>query len=668
MAKITFITLYDQSSIGIRIMSRILNDAGHQSNIIYLKAMKLDPLDTPNQGEAIGQIIYDGKLFACIKDMWTHQEANILIEKLKSDNPDIIGLSNRSPIDKWCFGLIDLIKINFPDKILLAGGFGPFLNPESYLKYVDFVAFGECEETILDIADTINAGKSISHINNLIYKLNGKIIRNSVNPPKKNIDQFPFPLYDTPGICQIDNNTLIESDPGIASGDYPILAQRGCTAVCSYCSSGQFRKLYKLYGYTIPPVRFRSVNNIIQELKENINKSGCIKKVRFVNDYLTGPKNYLIKLFNRYKNEINLPFFAQLHAYQITESPEIFNVACEAGLVEGTIGIQHGDESFCSDIFHRKMGNNTIIKAANLYYSKKIKTAYHFITDIAVEKRENFLKSLSIIPNLPMKYGSIVVSKLQVFPFSPLQQILEENNKGTCDQNNRWYINGIMYYLRSIFDNNTFEKLFTSIYDSIDDFSFSSHDSINIFFTELIAELKNNDISILQSPLVKIPQFFKALISDSEMIRREFIKNENQIILALKKNPYDALDDVLFESSSFAELFISFLKRESITGFGPSEFMANLYKSYLDDFASKPVAIWGAASGFISMKEIFSKSNIEAFIDNDLSKHETFINSIPVKPPYYLKNRDIPVFICSNFKKQIYNQIKANFSHLSIVP
>ena len=35
MAKVTFITLYDQYSLGVRIMSSMLRNAGHECNIIY---------------------------------------------------------------------------------------------------------------------------------------------------------------------------------------------------------------------------------------------------------------------------------------------------------------------------------------------------------------------------------------------------------------------------------------------------------------------------------------------------------------------------------------------------------------------------------------------------------------------------------------------------------
>ena len=99
---------------------------------------------------------------------------------------------------------------------------------------------------------------------------------------------------------------------------------RGCVGKCSYCSAGQWVKMYRDYGaVSVRPHRIRPIDHIIEELK--LVKAKGFEYISFIESYLTGPKPFLMEFFKRYKKEIGLRFSAYLLYSQISENPDILD-------------------------------------------------------------------------------------------------------------------------------------------------------------------------------------------------------------------------------------------------------------------------------------------------------------------------------------------------------
>ena len=112
MAKITLITLYDDHSTGVRIMSNVLREHGHESNIIFFKISmnRVIPYDKEKPLESI--ILHDGKLMTWCPsgDPWTQKEIDLLIRKIEQQSPQIIGISYRSIFDNDIASLRELFE------------------------------------------------------------------------------------------------------------------------------------------------------------------------------------------------------------------------------------------------------------------------------------------------------------------------------------------------------------------------------------------------------------------------------------------------------------------------------------------------------------------------------------------------------------------------------
>jgi len=104
------------------------------------------------------------------------------------------------------------------------------------------------------------------------------------------------------------------------------------------------------------------------------------------------------------------------------------------------------------------------------------------------------------------------------------------------------------------------------------------------------------------------------------------------------------------------------------TRFGSPAFLRQIYKRYLEEINGGEILIWGCGGFFRQIEEIFYDCQIHAFIDNNYETALSPVTSISVKRPNYLKQCELPVFICSNFKEDICQQIRTDYPHISIIP
>jgi radical SAM superfamily enzyme YgiQ (UPF0313 family) len=585
-------------------MASVLLDAGHESNIIYFKIPREFSKDKPHP-DPIGYEVIGGHhlLSGSVKDdnPWTKEEESLLIDRLVNSNPDIIGFSTRSLFDRFCIPLLKNIQKALPKKIIVAGGYGPMLNTDFYLEAADYVAFGEGEGTILNIANFFEQGKPLTNIHNLIFKQNGRVIHNAVSEPGKKIAEINYRNTHQLEIFCIDNNREDTGDPAAPdmAHESPVLAGRGCAGSCSYCSAGQWEDLHRQQGCRIRSRRLRSVESIIEELKQV--KARGYRELYFLDSYLVGPKSFLMELFEQYREQIALPFSANLYPKQIARFPNILDAACKAGLQKVVLGIQHGSEDFRRNYFNRAISNQQLLDIARMYHERKIQTEYHVIAGIPFESEESFEESLDFISKLPMDHAFLLVFRLNVFPNSPLSQKIEDNGLPMEFNQYEWLFRGLLYYLRTLASDSQFYKFRNRLRD---------------YFSENRQQLYDQNIN---------------LIDVIDLISRGFKENH-------------------------------------MTSFGPLEILTGVYKEYLKEWSGETVLVWGAGSGFQDYKSLFDDVSIGAFIDSDPEKEGQKIDGITVQNPSFLKNQELPVFICSHYKKEIYQQLRKDYPHISLIP
>jgi anaerobic magnesium-protoporphyrin IX monomethyl ester cyclase len=165
--------------------------------------------------------------------------------------PYMFGLSCLTAHVVRAYQLADMIKGEFPDSIVVAGGLHPTALPEEALNtgHVDYVVRGEGEEVMLQLYRALRGGGDPTRLRGISFRRDGEVVHNPeapLIPELDDIPMFPYELFEHP-----------KYDMGF------ITSSRGCPYKCTYCSQRM------LTGTTY---RYKSAERIVEELDILINR------------------------------------------------------------------------------------------------------------------------------------------------------------------------------------------------------------------------------------------------------------------------------------------------------------------------------------------------------------------------------------------------------------
>ena len=166
---------------------------------------------------------------------------------------------------------IKLIRRYRPHVPVVFMGPAPTQFPERFLVDENtYVVRGEPELTTAELFWTLESGGSLEGVRGISYiDSTGGIRHNGFRPLIEDLDFLPFPARDLvpPRLRAKYSNPKLKCSPYTAA-----VTTRNCPFRCIYCvpSSLSFaRELeYKRHFNKKPPVKMRSVDNVIQELEE----------------------------------------------------------------------------------------------------------------------------------------------------------------------------------------------------------------------------------------------------------------------------------------------------------------------------------------------------------------------------------------------------------------
>lgn len=203
---------------------------------------------------AVGTIIAYCENDTLIKSEYNFSDIVFCREKLekavgKMKSPYIAAFSCSVWNTEYNKALAKLVKEKYPDCIIVFGGHSvsedvSLLEQEDY---IDILMFGEGEETFCSLLHGLSAG-SISDVNNIAYRIDGKIIKT----PRKcydNIENYPSPYLS--GVF----DKILKSNPDV---DFLAVLEtnRGCPYACSYCDWCAGRKM-----------RFFPIEKVMKEIE-----------------------------------------------------------------------------------------------------------------------------------------------------------------------------------------------------------------------------------------------------------------------------------------------------------------------------------------------------------------------------------------------------------------
>jgi radical SAM superfamily enzyme YgiQ (UPF0313 family) len=279
--------------------------------------------------------------------IWKFEEDKVE-EKIKNFNPKLIAFSTVSDQFELTKEIVKFIHANHKIPIII-GGTHAMVAPEECIELdgVIGVCIGEGEEAIVELANYIEKEEDYSKVRNFWIKKDGKIIKNPQRPLIKDLDALPFPdreLFKG----YIDTSNEIE-----------FMGARGCPYQCSYCINKVLQNSYGIAGF----VRYRSVDNLIKEIKEVLSKYRS-PKILFHDDTFTLNKKWLSEFAEKYPKEIRLPYIANGRVETLNE--DIIQLLKSSGCIELKIGVESGNEKIRREVLKRNMSNEQIINAFRL--------------------------------------------------------------------------------------------------------------------------------------------------------------------------------------------------------------------------------------------------------------------------------------------------------------
>jgi radical SAM superfamily enzyme YgiQ (UPF0313 family) len=287
-----------------------------------------------------------------IVDMEAHQvNVDDLLTIVREYSPDIIGLTATTPVYQNTKALGRVIRERFPDITLGIGGVHATIVGREIMDecpQFDFQVRGEGEQTIIEIMEALDAGRSLAGIGGVIYRENGQVIENPPRQLTHNLDGLPMPARHL-----LDPDLYKHYLPGKGYIKYAgIFTSRGCPFECTFCSQ------HTMYGRK---VRWHSLDRVIDELRMVTGEMG-VRHVIIMDETLTLKRKRVLAFCEAIK-EAGLEFTWEGWTVASTIDEELLRAMKEAGLIRLSFGIESGDP----EILKRIKKGITLEQVRNAY-------------------------------------------------------------------------------------------------------------------------------------------------------------------------------------------------------------------------------------------------------------------------------------------------------------
>jgi radical SAM superfamily enzyme YgiQ (UPF0313 family) len=195
---------------------------------------------------------------------------------------------------------------------------------------IDAVVTGEGEITVVEMLERLSEGSSLSGVQGIIFRENGKIIKEAPRPLIMDLDSLPFPARELLG----DPNRYIP--PAATYKRKPVavvITSRGCDRRCIFC--------FQIDKEREHGIRYRTVDNVMDEL-ELCQRQGY-REIKFIDDTFVADYERAMEMAQEIKSrKLNFTWFASTCVNQVDKRllRHFKDAGCWAILLGAESGVQ----------------------------------------------------------------------------------------------------------------------------------------------------------------------------------------------------------------------------------------------------------------------------------------------------------------------------------------
>ena len=340
-------------------------------------------------------------------------------EKIKSEKPDVFGISILSNSRISALKLTKMVKEVSPNTTIIAGGVHTTCLYDQVLNNypIDYTVIGEGEITFIELLNAIKQKKQISvfkKINGIAFKYNGKILKTPPRERIRNLDSLPFPKHEF-------------FDRIIKKYKFAqIMSSRGCPFNCAFCPSSVHWGRFMIQ---------RSAKNVLKEMKYLVKKYPYINYIAFTDDeFICNNKRIidLCKMILKDKLKIKWKCLGRVSSL----NDELVSWMKKAGCMEIIFGVESGSQRILDNI-GKKVKVSQIINAFKVCKKYNIKTAFLSIVGLPGENSKSAMETAILAKKLRVPTEPAI---LIVFPGTEVYRLAKEKGLMT---DNYWLSEGL---------------------------------------------------------------------------------------------------------------------------------------------------------------------------------------------------------------------------------
>lgn len=287
---------------------------------------------------------------------------------LREFKPDYLLINVATPTFKSDLSALTVAKEICPDIVTIAKG-AAFLTVAFevmyYQKDLDVILFGEPEVTLRELLE----GKPYEKILGIYYRDDLRVKYTGARPFIENLDELPFPARHL-----VDNNIYRRPDNNKVQA--VIKVSRGCPFHCFFCLATPVSGA---------KVRKRSAENIIEEIKECVEKYG-ITNFLFWSDIFNIDKQWTMDLCRKIIDSgLDITWSANTRAD--TADEEMAMMMYKAGCRLVSIGVESGSQEMLDKI-GKRITLDDVRLTVKIFKKAGIKIYNYFVIGLPWETEE----------------------------------------------------------------------------------------------------------------------------------------------------------------------------------------------------------------------------------------------------------------------------------------